>query len=175
MIGAIADLFNEEGALGNQRRRERDDDWRGQSQSVNLPEAGFQEAVRFMDGDMVIVEGVQQIEDQTGLMQRGSVRQQGIHFIASEGAADEQPIGGGMHIHGLPSQQVCDTIREETIAAIQHSDRAAQDEFSRELRALVTSGVRGAEDDQLTGLKNRQEIHAMRILPAPRNKQPPPG
>ncbi len=73
-ISAGADLFDEKGAFFHERRGEGDDDRRGQSQTVDLSEAGFQEAVCFVYGDMVIVEGTQQVEDQTGLMQRGSIR-----------------------------------------------------------------------------------------------------
>lgn len=174
-ISAGADLFNEEGAVCREWRGKGDDDRGGQSQAVDLPQAGFQEAVCFMYRDMVIVEGVQQIEDQTGLMQRGSIRQQGIHFIAGESAPDEKPIRGGGYVHRFSPEQMRDAIRNEAISAIQHSDRAAQGEFGGETRALVSRGVRSVENDQTTSLKSRQEFHDMRIIPARRNKQPPPG
>jgi hypothetical protein len=45
MIGAGADLFDEEGAVFHERRSEGDDHRRGQFQPVNLSEAGFQKAV----------------------------------------------------------------------------------------------------------------------------------
>ncbi len=128
-----------------------------------------------MDGNMVIVERIQQVEDQAGLTQCGCVRQQGSHFVAGEGAADEKPVRGGGHVHRFSPEQMCDTIREEAIPAIQHSDRSAQGEFGGEARTFVTRGVRGEEDDQAAGLKDRQEFHGVRIIPARRNKQPPPG
>ena len=103
--------------------------------------------------DMVIVEGVQQVEDQTGLMQRGSIRQQGFHFIAGESAPNEKSIRGGGHVHRFSPEQMCDTIREESIPAVQHSDRAAQGEFGGETRALVTRGVRSVENDRVTGFR----------------------
>jgi len=171
----FADLFNKKGALFHKWRRKRDDHRRGQSQTVNLSEAGFQEAVGFVRGDVVIVEGVQQVENQEGLAQGGSVRQQGSHFVAGEGAADEESIRGGGHVHRFSSKQVRDAVREEAIPAVQHSDCAAQGEFGGEGRALVARGVRSAENDQAAGLKNGQEFHAARITPARRNKQPPPG
>jgi len=79
--------------------------------------------------DVVIVEGMQQIQDHMGMRNGWRCSQKRIHLVAGEGAPAVQAIGDHLHFHGFSSDEHGDLIRFVPVAAIQNGDRPAQTEF----------------------------------------------
>lgn len=108
---------------------------------------------------MIVIKSVHQIQDQAGLLQRRRIGQERVHFITGECAP----------------QQLCDPIRNKTIATVQHRDRTQQGQFSSQGGALLARSVPGIQNDQFVASEERNNIRWMRVFPLRNNKQPPSG
>jgi hypothetical protein len=175
MIGVAADLFNEKGAFCRERRAKCDHHRRRELQTLDLLQAGAQEPLRFLDGNVVIVERVQQIQNHARVWQGGRCPQQGVHLVAGEGAPAKQAIGSRADVRCFSSQKKRDPARLVAIAAIQDGDRTPQAEFSDQGHAFCAGRVRAAQDDQFASLQDRGEIHSSRILACAENRKSPCG
>jgi len=129
LFGAGADHFNQEGAFGNQRWGEADDDRSELAQALDLAQATVQQAAGFVGRDMVIIESRQQVEQDIRLPERWCAFEQGQHLVTGEGTADENSFGGAVYIHRFLSQYLGNSIGLEAIAAVQHGDGALQGQF----------------------------------------------
>ena len=85
LITPCTDPFEEEKALAIYvRRRQADDDWRFQPQTVELSQTAIEQAADLGGRHVLVVEGRQQIQDEIGLVQGRRALQQRQHLMAGE-------------------------------------------------------------------------------------------
>ena len=66
-MGGGAEAFDQAEAVGGGRRAEGDEQGSGLGEALHLPQAGFEQATGFRQGDILVVESGQQVEQDAGL------------------------------------------------------------------------------------------------------------
>lgn len=153
-VGFGADLFEQECPFCHERRREGDYDRCGDHQSLDLPQTGIQQSTNLTIRDMVVIKGVEEVQNDKRIWQSLGGCQQRVEFIAGEGAPAEQAVCYCHNVHCLSAQEVGNQVGLITIPAVEDRERSAQGKFGNESHAFP--GARGVEGNQSAFFKERE-------------------
>lgn len=171
-IGAIGQVFEQEGFFLSGVRVQAQGNRRGEREALDVIETDREQAFCFARRDLIVLKGRKQVEDD-GWMTAGLRALQQMHdLISGEGAAQVDAVRCLQHIEAAFADLARDAIGGEAVPAVQHGHGSAQGEF----RQQAGEKCRSAEGNgDSAGFEGGEDVHGDTIHGSAEIKNPPTG